>query len=864
MILSQKKITFTRSKILFKLFSLVFILTPCFLAAQGIEFNANDNLISNRTSYNVFEYNQPKFANTFSFEFELSINNPLSFGYIFSVKNKNSENSYSLSYINTSAETGQIKFNLDAVKNIFTIPVQADFLGSKQWIDIKLIFNSNQNNIELLVNDKQFTYQECVFKSSIVPEIYFGRHESVIEVPSMSIKNLNIKNGEKSYIFNFNESEGEKVFDINGKLYGKIVNANWLISDSYHWKLRNSFSSKRVSSVTFDEKHQRFVIVNQDSLLFYNFRKEETNKEEFENKLPVPMRLGLSTINYDTNKLIVYEVNDVPNNQTTLATLNLDSLYWHTKSKQQLPTQRHHHNLAINTTSNELLLFGGFGNQRLTNNFNTYNLENNTWGLQEFNGDTITPRYFSGLTKLNNNNILIFGGLGNKTGDQSIGKTYYYDCYKVNLKSKTIKKLWDVKRENTKMVSSRNMVLTKDSTAFYTLSYPEYIASTHLQLFKYNISNGDYEVLGDSIPMISERIRTNANLYFNKDTEELFCVAQEFELDGSNKINIYSINAPPVSKSVIYKSLNKAGSFNKIVLSIVLVCIVIILVILYLLKRKKKKEAIILNQIEIIEKFTIDKKKLNKKSNSVSIFGDFTVIDKKGKDISYQFSPKIRQLFLYLFFNSIDDEKTGLTSENLHNTLWPDSMPQKAKNLKNVTLNNLRNILRELDGIEAIYSYGHFYIEFDDSFYSDYLEFIEQLKLVKKDSLNIESLTKLVQIARSGKFLKSIDDECFDKIKKNFEYEVLSIIPRQLKRFYKERNYTAVIGLTDVLYNIDPLNEMAFYYRLHAYNKMGITDKAKKHFNSFILKYKKIIGEDFEQNFNEVLKKIPKTYTKNN
>jgi len=852
-------------KNLFKLLLVTYILIPNILIAQGVEFKSNDNLISNRTSYNVFEYNQPKFTNAFSFEFSLSINNPLSFGYIFSIKNKDSDNSYSLSYINTntSDNSGQIKFNLDAVKNIFTIPIKAEFLGSKEWIDIKLIFNSKENSILLLVNNERHLYQECMFKNSIVPEIYFGKHESVIEVPSMSIKSLKLKNGEKDYTFNFNESQGEDVFDAKGKRYGKITHANWLISDSYHWKPRYSFSSKKVTSVTFDEKQQRFIFVNADSLQLYNFRKEEITKKGFKNELPVTMRLGLSTLDSNSNKLYIYEVNDVPDGKATVANLNLDSLYWNVNSTEQLPTQRHHHNSLFDEEKNELIVFGGFGNQRLTNSFNRFNFNTNTWNLQTFEGDTITPRYFSGLGKINKNEILLFGGLGNKTGDQSIGKIYYYDCYKVNLLTKKIKKLWDTKRENTKMVSSRDMVLAKDSTAFYTLSYPEYIASTHLQLYKYNIKNGDYEVLGDSIPMISERIRTNANLYFNKDTEELFSVVLQFEPDGSNKINIYSINAPPVSKSVIHKPTNITSVSKGFVFILLLIFILLILFTVYLLKRKKEKKKIILDQVEIIKKFSFDEKLLVKESNSVSIFGNFTVIDKNGKDISYLFSPKIRQLFLYLFFNSKDEERTGVTSEQLHTTLWPDSIPQKAKNLKNVTLNQLRNVLRELNGIEVIYSFGHFFIEFGDTFYCDYFDFNEQLKLVKQDSLDINSLTKLVQITRSGKFLKSINDECFDKTKKNFEFEIVELIPGQLKRFYKERNYTSVIGLTDILFNIDPINEIAFYYKLHAFNKMGMLDKAKKHFNKFILNYKRLMGDDFPHTFNEVLKKRAKGFNKN-
>lgn len=67
----------------------------------------------------------------------------------------------------------------------------------------------------------------------------------------------------------------------------------------------------------------------------------------------------------------------------------------------------------------------------------------------------------------------------------------------------------------------------------YLLAYPEYKPETHLQLYRLSISDGSYEALGDSIPLTSEEIATNANLYFNKKLEEFYCVTQEFENTGN-------------------------------------------------------------------------------------------------------------------------------------------------------------------------------------------------------------------------------------------------------------------------------------------------------------------------------------------
>jgi DNA-binding transcriptional regulator WhiA len=105
--------------------------------------------------------------------------------------------------------------------------------------------------------------------------------------------------------------------------------------------------------------------------------------------------------------------------------------------------------------------------------------------------------------------------------------------------------------------------------------------------------------------------------------------------------------------------------------------------------------------------------------------------------------------------------------------------------------------------------------------------------------------------------LQSINDECFDQVKKDFENEVLKIIPSQLKLFYKNEEYAAVILLAEILFNVDSLNEVAFYYRIHSLLKMGMKFKAKKQFNYFILEYNKIMGDDFKYTYRDVIKEIP-------
>ena len=69
------------------------------------------------------------------------------------------------------------------------------------------------------------------------------------------------------------------------------------------------------------------------------------------------------------------------------------------------------------------------------------------------------------------------------------------------------------------------------------------------------------------------------------------------------------------------------------------------------------------------------------------------------------FSNKLKLIFLYILLNS---DSEGVSSSLLNSLFWPEKMEKKAKNLKGVTISNLRKALAEIDGVELIYDKGFF------------------------------------------------------------------------------------------------------------------------------------------------------------
>ncbi len=162
--------------------------------------------------------------------------------------------------------------------------------------------------------------------------------------------------------------------------------------------------------------------------------------------------------------------------------------------------------------------------------------------------------------------------------------------------------------------------------------------------------------------------------------------------------------------------------------------------------------------------------------------------------------------------------------------MWPDSTIQKAKNLKNVSLNQLRNILKDFNGIRVIYFDRKFILEYSDDFYCDYFVFKEELESYKNNLTDQNPLRELVRILNRGKFLQFINDSHFDLFKRDFEFDVLAIVPNEMKRLFANKEYSDVISLTEILLNIDPLNMDAFLFKIHSLMKIKMNSKAKKVF----------------------------------
>ncbi|RHL56062.1 Kelch repeat-containing protein [Bacteroides thetaiotaomicron] len=846
---------------------LLFLLTGMtpFAYSQGLLFQANDKEIKERTSLQIFQEGEiPCFTKNFQLSFELSIRDFDTFGYVFLLKEDQGKTKYSFTYTYLDGENSTFKFNTDGKENHYSLNLRNDALAY-QWIPVSFAFDLQQDVLTIRIGDNEKKITSLGLKDTFCPHLFFGRYDYILDMPTFAIRNLKLEGDRShSYTFPLNENEGEEVHTSTGKVLGTVVNPVWLINGSYHWEKLFEYSFQTPSGITFEPDSQRLIIFSQDSLLTYNLLKRQPQKYSYSNKLPVKLQLATHFMNTTDGKLYVYELNNLPLGDATVAALDLNNQEWKQTGVAALPVQLHHHDGFWDETTGKYLVFGGFGNKRFNNTFLEYDIEGDRWDTLSYSGDRIIPRYFSGMAvNKNREHIYVFGGMGNESGEQSVGRNYLHDLYLLDRKQQSVRRLWQNASDH-RLVVARDMILTPDEKYIYALCYPEYLSDTYLQLYRLTVDDGTMKALGDSIPMRSEEIMTNANLYYNSLTHEYYCTTTEFDKKGHTVIRTYVLSAPPVSLDEI-RSYGSRSSLEIRWLWIMAGIGVLLLAggVLFVRKKRGKQRNAVLESSSVLmsppvgrepDKSVQGKETLAKEDfesslvrpNAVYLFGPFTVIDRNGRDITHLFSSRLRQVFMYILLHSTHN---GVLSASLNEVFWPDKPDDKVKNLKGVTINQIRKNLAELDGVELVHDKGYFRLVFTDC-YCDYFRF-----RTLKNAEEVEN--ELGILLMRGKFLDGMDAGMMDHFKQKVEEFLSSFLPLEIERLYQQHKYDAVIRFCNVLFRVDPVNELALAYGMHALNHTGSSQEAILQYSLFVREYRQMMNEEYSTSYAELMSKNP-------
>lgn len=815
------------------------VLSPALVRAQGLRFRDSEAPIDQRTSYTVFSRRPPTYSGRFDLVFDLSLYPEKKIGYILRVKNDADHRIYNLFY---DGQGSQILFRLndEGRSSLITASIDPRELTDVKWFRMKLTFDLERDSIGLAINNRTFGASGVAMSDRCRPAVVFGRSDHIIDVPSFAIRNLSIGDTRRMF-FALSESRGEVVHDERGRAVGRAVCPLWLINDAYHWRFLASFSSSGVAGANYNPRNKEFYYFNRDTLFIYDIRTGQTRQQLFSERCPVDLKLGTNFIDPGRGQLYAYEVyteNDPasPEGECSVASLDLNTGRWSRESSARLPMQLHHHGAWFDAEKGQYTLFGGFGNMRYSKSFYAYDLNTHEWSvLDGFGGDSLCPRYFSSVGYSRSHDaVYIFGGMGNESGEQVVGRYYFYDLHRVDLATRRIRKLWELPWEGDNVVPVRSMVIP-DPSAFYTLCYPEIYSDSYLRLYRFSIDDGTCEILGDSIPIRSDKITTNANLYYDASLHSLYAAVQEFDDDIRSRLKIYVLSFPPITAEELDALSEERRGATVWVVAAGALCLLIGGCVWYRMRRR----ALLRSGTGSGSGLPADAAPENPAGpNSVCLFGDFTVYDRRNRDITYLFSVRLKQMFCLVLQYS-DGE--GIPSPKLSSLMWPDRPESKTKNIRGVTLNHLRKILNEIDGVELLYSKGCFRIVQTPPFYCDYTRCFELLE----SSGGGERREELVRILSRGKFLKSADQPIFDSFKADLERRLEPSLTAELTQAFDEEDYASACSLADAVFHIDPLNELALSCLIRSLLRLKKTDEARRRYQAYVSEYGAVNGCDY-------------------
>lgn len=528
--------------------------------SQGLKFAGLEQPIDKRTSYDVFNGDAPDFSGSVHMSFDMALYPESEIGYIFRIKNSSRNKVYNLFYDGQGDGSTIFMLNDEGYNCLIRAELHKSVLKELNWVGISVMFDTRRDSVFLTVADSTWSASVPGLPDKWRPEICFGRSDYIIDVPSFAIRNLVIGDRPR-YEFPMEERAGTAVHDAKGRAVGKVSNPGWMMNDFFRWKKLSSISGTKVAASVYNPERKEVYYFNRDSLYIYNVKSGDFSSSAFVERCPVDMALGTCFLDAAKNSLYAYEVwyGDA-RGTATVARLDLKTLRWKVLSHEELPMQMHHHGCYFDYARGRYIIFGGFGNMHYNGHFYSFNLGTSQWEpFPDTHGDIICPRYFTSMGyDRNTSTLYVYGGMGNESGEQAVGRRYLYDLYSIDMASGEVSRLWTTDLHRGNVVPVRSMYMD-GAGSFYTLCYPESISKSALSLYKFSLKDGSFETLADTIPIMSDKITTNANLYYDAGMEKLYALVYESPDDVSNSLSVYSLSLLPAKSGGAVKSGSFAG-----------------------------------------------------------------------------------------------------------------------------------------------------------------------------------------------------------------------------------------------------------------------------------------------------------------
>jgi two-component SAPR family response regulator len=860
-----------KAKYLLSILSVFFILccNKSFSQTYGLGFYSHEVIQDQRTGLDLSPGKTLCFNSSFELSFDLTFmpGKEDYFGYILRFVNSNNGN-IDLIYDKSPEIENHFKLIIGDKFSKITFNIPSDVLF-RAWNTVKFKFDYEKQLLHLSYG-KFSSVANLSLKKGDCFKILFGANEykgfKTTDVPPMKIRNVKIsEDGSLKYSWLLDDYEGAVATEQIDSKNASVVNPLWIKELHHEWQLLQNITVKGPASVAFDAKNEILNIIGIDSLYKYYVKSEKLGRVNYLSGSQNLLRGNQSLFDDKNDRLLNFYID-----QKIVSTFDTVQKKWSKNFSTNTPiTDFWQYNKFYSSVDSSLYFFGGYGHFFYKNQIQRFHFPTGTWETIQLTGDRFIPRYLAALGKTKDG-AYILGGYGSSTGQQMLNPRNLYDLLYFDVKTKSMKKIYELNVEGEHFAFANSLVINKKADTYYALTFPKHKFKSHLQLIQGSFLKPEYKFVGSPIPYRFHDINSFADLFYCTVSKRFIAVTLFRDENDRTNIQIYSLYGPPID--TVVKQPVKANNNVYIIISIIILLAFIAAWFFY--KRRKKGLAVAgipINStkesvptvsappvstesnsiVSETAKPIVVKKIVDEYKSSVFLFGDMQVFDKQGQEITKLFTPLIKELFLVILLYTIRWER-GISSEKLKELLWFDKSEDSARNNRSVNIAKLKSILEKIDHCMVSKDTGYWKINCDfDSVYVDYQQYHEIVKDKKK--LNKEKVSELAEIIKRGSFLPNTSYEWMDQFKAEVSNEIIDTYLHFAQSIAISDDPELLIELAGYIFYFDSINEEAMAIQCKALAHLGKHSQAKNTYENFCKEYKLLYGDDFDKSFNDVL-----------
>jgi len=831
--------------------------------SYGLQFSSHEAIPEKRTSLNLTPGEPLCLKENTQISFDLKFVPGLNayFGYVIRVITTDNQNIDLVSI----DKAGNFNFVIGESFS-YAFKIDSSSLFGK-WNHCEIRFDKKHQEVIFFLNNRLVTKGKLNFTNTTCCKVFFGTNSQerykTIDVPPMQLKDVNITDNQKrQYSFQLSETSGNRALDIVEKKVAEIKNPVWIAPRHLNWSQVKTIETTATPSVAFDKKNEILYIISVDTLYRYSFRKNQLSGSKLLESRQVLPAGNQSIYDDNFNRLHNYFIDE-----KTVSTYDVVENAWklNFSAKPKL-TEFWQANKFISSFDSALYIIGGYGQLKYKNLVQRFSFRDNTWEVLQTKGDFFMPRYLSALgVNATADTAYIIGGYGSKTGHQTVNPTYNFELMAYSVAGRSFKHIYTFKQPEKEFCFANSLIINSEENQFYGLTFPNDRFNSHLQLIRGSLSTPEYEFLGDSIPYSFHDIESFADLYYCPSSKKLVAVTLVSAINKPTTVKIFTIDFPP-NRLNVTQAVNASNKSMFSLLAILFSSILLVLFIFALRNRRKQTlKAFRDMQFPVVPTQTASQSLATEDTSSshglyenrttscsIFLFGNFEVIDKEGNDITRQFTPLLKEIFLLILINTFKDGK-GISSDKLYETIWVDKPIKDARNNFSVNIVKLKSILEKAGVTNISKETGKWRFEIlNNSITLDYQQF---LKLADEKPFPVDKnyINELLTILNKGAFLREAQYSWLDDTKANVSDFVITAILSYTSKASLQSEPDFILKLANCIFLFDQMNEEALELKCRSLIILGRHGSAKETYLNFTKEYTKNYGQDFGKSYADII-----------